>query len=61
MFFTRRTWEVYQVSRELYRMISRQGLQITGIICGYVIILLQVEMMVNDYLSENVSALGSFS
>ena len=55
VFFVRRTWEMYELVRELWRMINRQGLQIIGVFCGVYIITFQIEMMIHDYLLPSVS------
>jgi len=56
-FFWRRTWEMYQLLRELWVMLDRQGLQILGVTSGAIVIVWQLEMMVHDYRNSAVSGL----
>ena len=55
VFFVRRTWEMYELLRELWRMINRQGLQLISVACGATIVNYQVELIVHDYLLPSVS------
>ena len=55
MFFSMRTWEMYELLRELWRMLSRQGLQVTGVVSGTLIALMQVIMMIHDFNDSSVS------
>lgn len=54
MFFKGRAWEIYEVLRDSWRSIHRQGLQYAGVISGSIILLYQIEMMAHDYSNGSV-------
>lgn len=54
-FFKGRPWEIYELMRECWRTVNRQGLQIGGVIAGLVLIFFQVEQIAHDYQSPAVS------
>ena len=53
-FWKGRAWELYELLRDLWRTVNRQGLQIGGVISGFIILVFHCEMMRHDYLSESV-------
>ena len=54
-FFKGRPWEIYELIRECWRTINRQGLQVGGVLSGLVIAFYQAEQMWHDYRSPAVS------
>lgn len=54
-FFKGRPWELYELMRESWRTISRQGLQVGGALSGWIILWCHVFMMVHDFGSPAVS------
>ena len=54
-FWLRRTWDMYELTRELEIMVYRQGMQVVGILSGVSILVMQVWMMVHDYTQPGVS------
>lgn len=54
-FLTGRSWELYELLRECWQMLHRQGLQVAGYLSGLTILMCQVEMMIYDYHNKAVS------
>ena len=54
-FWLRRTWDMYELIRELLVMVYRQGLQVGGQLSGLAILVMQVWIMVHDYSESSVS------
>lgn len=54
-FFKGRPWEIYELMRECWRTINRQGLQIGGVVCGLLLIFFRAEQLYHDYNNPAVS------
>ena len=59
-FFSGRSWGLYELIRECWRTVHRQGLQVFGVIAGLSIILFQLEMMAQDFKNGSVSQVFDF-
>lgn len=50
-----RCWEIYEVMRDSWRTVHRQGLQLASILAGLILIAYQAEILGWDFSNENVS------
>lgn len=56
-FWKGRPWELYELMRECWRTINRQGLQIGGVLSGFTIFWCHIAMMVDAYHNPAVGRL----
>ena len=52
--YWQRTWDLFEITNELWRTLHRQGLQVAGVVCGLVILTMQVEIIGHDLSSATV-------
>ena len=55
-FLKGRCWELYDLMSECWRSITRQGLQVGGVLSGVIILGCQVDMMRHDFTTKTVRA-----
>ncbi|EIW67433.1 hypothetical protein TREMEDRAFT_64689 [Tremella mesenterica DSM 1558] len=52
--YIERTWDAFEVFSDLWRTLDRQGQQVAGVICGLVLLVMQIEMIGHDLSSDTV-------
>ena len=60
-FITQRSWDMYELLREVWRMLHRQGLQVAGIFSALTILICQACIIGHDFNDSHVSISSSSS